>query len=116
MIAFVVLSLIKGGADTPSIIPDLPYCDYAYWGINAGMVVTCFAISICLTSLIKKNFKEKKRLNMFEGDKKDFIITPKIATKLMIVSMVAGILATMVGIGGGLVVLPILLSIGVPAL
>jgi uncharacterized membrane protein YfcA len=53
---------------------------------------------------------------MIDGNKKEFIITPKIATKLMIVSMVAGILAVMVGIGGGLVVLPILLSIGVPAL
>ena len=53
---------------------------------------------------------------MFVGDNKDFVITPKIATKLMIASIIAGILATMVGIGGGLVVLPILLSIGVPAL
>ena len=80
------------------------------------MVVASFAISICLTSLIKKNYKEKLELNMFVGDNKDFVITPKIATKLMIASIIAGILATMVGIGGGLVVLPILLSIGVPAL
>ena len=53
---------------------------------------------------------------MFDGNKKDFVITPKMATKLMVVSIVAGILATMVGIGGGLVVLPILLSLEVPGL
>ena len=53
---------------------------------------------------------------MFDEDNSNFVITPAIATKLLISSIVAGILATMVGIGGGLVVLPILLNIGVPSL
>ena len=44
------------------------------------------------------------------------MITPKIAVKLLISSVIAGMLATMVGIGGGLIILPILLSFGVPAL
>lgn len=34
----------------------------------------------------------------------------------MISSVVAGMLATMTGIGGGLIILPILLTLGVPAL
>jgi hypothetical protein len=34
----------------------------------------------------------------------------------VISSVVAGMLATMTGIGGGLIILPILLTLGVPAL
>jgi len=49
-------------------------------------------------------------------DDDDFVVTPDIATKLMIASLLAGTLAAMVGIGGGLVVLPILLTTGLPAL
>jgi len=44
--AFVLLSLAKGSDRNPSIVPDLTYCGFSYWGLNVGMVVVCFLISI----------------------------------------------------------------------
>jgi len=89
----------------------------SFWSVNFGVIVTVVVLELIIVSRIKLRHNKKIKLGMLDNlDDDDFVVTPDIATKLMIASLLAGTLAAMVGIGGGLVVLPILLTTGLPAL
>ena len=107
---------MKGGSDSDSIV-DFAYCKAGYWSINVGVVVICLIIDVLIVKNISLVYEKKKDVGMVQRKSKDyFVVTPDLATKLLICSFIAGILAAMVGIGGGLVVLPILLSTGLPSI
>jgi uncharacterized membrane protein YfcA len=65
--------------------------------------------------MLKREHQNRIKIG-YEYKTNDFKITPDIAGQLVKNSIIAGTLASMVGIGGGLVIVPLLLTIEVPTL
>jgi len=105
----IALAILRGTMSFPSPI-GVPYCGEQYWLLFVVGFVVCAACSVWNIKSIRAAQRVKKALNYVEKD--EFVITGKATTKLSILSLIAGVLAGMFGIGGGTVMSPTLLSLG----
>jgi uncharacterized membrane protein YfcA len=111
----VLLSLFRGTLNFHSLI-GLSYCGIGYW---LCLLVGVFVCIICFyfnQKLIREQIKLKQTLRYNSFIKEDeFQIKPQHISRLLILSLIAGILAGMFGIGGGTVMSPTLLGLGIKA-
>lgn len=112
MAALVLQNIMRGSAKMDSVI-GVETCSGSYWGIYAGFLA--IAVLMCLYGVIvaKSEFKEKKRIG-YNFAKGDVQWGTKITIILIAVSMTGGLLAAIVGIGGGVVYSPLFLELGIP--
>ncbi|KAG2388140.1 hypothetical protein C9374_000990 [Naegleria lovaniensis] len=105
------LSLLKGGHGTPSIIPSVTRCSVGYWILTALSFPLLGAMALGIIIYLLKKHERKVQLGyqFVEGDvhwnKYNVTIYP-------VACIGAGILASMLGIGGGMVKSPLLLILG----
>ena len=87
-------------------------CSVTYWGIYAAFIVLALSVSFYSTHSVKYEFDHKSSLGVdfFEGD---ILWGFKETLVLTLVSTVGGMLASIVGIGGGIIFGPLLLEFGV---
>lgn len=108
-----ILSLFRGSNNFDSII-GLSYCGVGYWGIYVLTLVLCLLIFFFNRSILKKNIQAKENFH-HEVAQGDFELSGESTKKLTSLSGLAGVLAGLLGIGGGMVMNPTLLSMGIPA-
>jgi len=108
-----ILSLFRGSNNFDSII-GLSYCGVGYWGIYILTLVFCLVIFFFNLSILKKNMKAKEHFH-HEVAQGDFELNDESTKKLTSLSGIAGVLAGLLGIGGGMVMNPTLLSMGIPS-
>lgn len=105
-----ITSLIKGSSHFPSII-NIENCSFVYW-----MIFFIYSmIVVLLTFLAIKSVIKSHRYREFIGynfNKYDIFWTYSIAVKFALYGFMSGCLSAMLGIGGGLVISPLLLEIG----
>jgi len=101
---------MKGSERFPSMI-NISYCGVGYWGLNLlSFCINFFFIKVLIDRYNKKDaIKEKLKYNFH---KNDYRITPKSTMNISLFSIIAGTLAGMLGIGGGMVINPLLLELG----
>ncbi len=100
-------SLIIGGKGIPSII-NLQSCSFTYWVIFLFCQLLCLFFSLVFYHQIKNNSRELVIQNFFDQKYKN----TKLMKNLFFTSYFAGILAGTLGLGGGLVINPVLLKQG----
>jgi len=105
-----MLIFVRGGKGADSIF-GVPFCGYAYWCVSLAAVVVLAAVSM-LTLRRLVNESKEKQLCGYEFADGDVVWTKIIGIKLAMVTLVAGVIAGLIGIGGGMVVGPILLELG----
>jgi len=108
-----LLSLFRGSQNFHSII-GLEYCGVGYWGVYVLTLIICILIFFLNRTLLRKNIQVKEHFN-YEAAKGDFELSDTSTKKLTILSGIAGVLAGLLGIGGGMVMNPMLLNMGIPA-
>lgn len=114
ILLFMVISLIdqviEGNAKIPSLI-GLRRCSFGYWFVFILQIGITVWFSLKMFELIINDYEEKKRnFPNYEDKKFDYICSHQ---KLILASGIsAGIIAGMMGIGGGMISTPLLLSMG----
>jgi uncharacterized membrane protein YfcA len=103
-----VLSLLKGGTTGQSIV-GVKACSVGYWFISITAIPLLIAISIGISYYLHKrhNFKE---MNGYIFQQGDIRWTRRNLVVMSVVSLVAGLLAGLLGIGGGMVFGPLMLE------
>ena len=106
----IIVTSFKGSHKFPSMI-GVTYCGTAYWSLNIAMFVICAAYIKVLIDRYTELDAKKVRLN-YIFHKSEYRISPKSAMQISFFSIIAGTLAGMLGIGGGMVINPLLLELG----
>ena len=92
-------------------------CSTGYWIIYIAFVVVVLTLSVICTMKARKETKAKRDLAARKDNvnwKGEVTWTGKETSLLILVSLFGGILAAIVGIGGGVVYSPLLLELGIP--
>jgi len=108
-----VLSVLKGGDDTSMPSPiGIPQCSISYWAISFAAFPLIFAIWSYMGARVVKetNNRQSAGLQRVAGDC-DW--SKKRVAVVGTVSFIAGIMASLLGVGGGLIKGPVLLELGI---
>lgn len=107
----VVLVLARGGKGAGSLV-GVEYCGPGYWGLSAFALVVLFLLSLYV---MQSNVEEttQKQACKYEFATGDIVWTRSTGVRLCLGTLFAGIVAGLIGIGGGMVIGPFLLDIGV---
>jgi len=110
LIFMMIMALLRGTNSFASII-DAPYCGIEYWLLFAATMVGCMIFSLFNILSVRSNLRIKDAAG-YVAKEKGFVLQEKHVGKLSILSLIAGVLAGMFGIGGGFIMGPILLTLG----
>lgn len=105
-----LLIFVRGGKGADSLF-GVPFCGVAYWFVSFIAMVILSTVSIVMLRRLVQESDEKKLCGYVfaEGD---VVWTRNNGIKLAMVTVLAGIVAGLIGIGGGMVIGPILLELG----
>jgi uncharacterized membrane protein YfcA len=112
LVSNVLVSLLRGSKKSKSIIGINP-CDVVGWLFVVIFVGVCATCTIYGIKTVNKEQTLKKKVGrgMVKGDVK---FERKIVTKLVIFALLGGWVSGALGLGGGAIFNPLLLSMGVP--
>jgi len=111
MLSFVIFMMIlKGSKDYGSPI-GLEYCETGYWMVFLLSLAGCYAFYLKGLQMVNQNLAIKRQYR-FRPDGNEFYLTPEIVNRFGMLSFIAGISAGLLGLGGGMVMSPLLLQFG----
>lgn len=110
-VTVVVLVLARGGKGAGSML-GISYCGTGYWMLSFLALVVLFSLSLRVMFENVNMALEKQRCK-YEFATGDIVWTKNTAMKLCFGTVMAGVVAGLIGIGGGMVIGPFLLDIGV---
>ena len=87
-------------------------CSSAYWILMFAFLIIVLFYDYYIINHIETEFSYRKIIN-FPYDERDIIWTKPTIIKLAFIGLVAGFVAGVIGIGGGVVLGPILLDLGI---
>lgn len=109
-IGLLLTSFVKGSDHYPSIL-GIESCSVTYWFIYLLYLPFALILTIIIAKKIKNEYEYKKAIN-YPFNKQDIKWDLKLFIKFPLLSCFSGCLAGMLGIGGGLILAPVLLEIG----
>jgi len=104
-----LLIFVRGGKGANSIF-GVPFCGVAYWNVSAIAIISLSGMSMLMLRRLIDESREKQNCG-YQFAEGDVIWTKTNGTKLALVALLAGVIAGLIGIGGGMVVGPILLEL-----
>lgn len=112
LISNVLVSLFRGSKKAPSII-GIDQCSVPGWLFVVAFVGVCTACTIFGIKIVNREQALKKKVGrgLVKGDVK---FETKIVSKLVIFALLGGWVSGALGLGGGAIFNPLLLSMGVP--
>ena len=113
IILLVVQNIVRGTVRTPSIV-GISLCSTPYWMVYALFFVVVLLITL---SISKKEMKDcaHKKLMHYHFAEGDFKWGKSETLYLVIECFIGGVLAAIVGVGGGVIFSPLMLDLGLPA-
>lgn len=106
-------SLVRGSINNPSIF-GIEKCSFLDWGTMVMYVIVCIMIVCC--AIRQVSWEQEIRIKYGRGlEAGDIELKPSNILILIIGSIFGGFASGALGMGGGLVFNPLLLSMGVPA-
>lgn len=109
-VLIIIDQLLEGNSRLPSFVGVIR-CSYVYWLIFIGYI----AISILLIKIayfmVKSHLAKRKRIDPEFKDEKMANLSDNVV-KVVCIAIVAGIISSMVGIGGGMITNPLFASLG----
>jgi len=111
MLTFNLFMLIIRGSKTSESLIGVDYCQTGYWILFILGLAGCYLFYRKGSRTVQKRLEIKKRYN-FKPKEGEFSISPENMNKIASLSIVTGIAAGLLGIGGGMVMSPFLLQLG----
>ncbi|KAF4707298.1 hypothetical protein FOZ63_000071, partial [Perkinsus olseni] len=109
----ILLLLLRGGKGTESVIPDaVPYCGWAYWTLSAVVMAWLILFGLCMGRSAVMDSAAKATVN-YPFVPGDVIWAYPSFIFYSLATFAAGIMAGLLGIGGGMVLGPLMLNLGV---
>jgi uncharacterized membrane protein YfcA len=105
-----VVSLLKGSGKSPSIV-GVVECSTWYWILTSIQYPVLFGISVCVAAYMHYQYRQKVKLD-YQFEQGDIQWKLKNAIFLPIMFLSAGLVAGLLGIGGGIITGPLLLELG----
>lgn len=105
-------SILKGGKRFPSIIPGIEPCGVWYWTIEVCVIPILLGISIIYGVYLRRRYQYKVLLG-YKFLKGDIQWTIRNSILIPLICLSAGVLAGLLGLGGGMVIGPVFLELGV---
>ena len=112
LIGLVILTLLRGNSRVDSIA-GVESCSALSFVLLAMLILFMVGATVINIILVKKEYKQKTK-NGYEFIEGDLQWTPKLLTQFMLAAVIAGFIAGCVGLGGGVIFNPLLLSFKVP--
>ena len=112
LIATILQTLFRGGKGNPSII-HLGKCSGGYWGVLIGFVVVAVVATLYSVYYLRREYDRKTACG-YVFHESDLKFTSKITILLCLIAFIGGVMAAIVGIGGGVIFNPMLLEFGLP--
>ncbi|XP_049849411.1 uncharacterized protein LOC126318632 [Schistocerca gregaria] len=114
---FLILSLsiawalvVSGKSDKS--IAHVDRCSPLYWGLHGLFLFVFSVVTLRIAVVMYKNYRKKVRFN-FQFQDSDIRWNIKHLIATIIVGLASGILASLLGIGGGMVITPLMLELKV---
>jgi len=111
--ALILMNLFLGSSSKPSII-GVKNCSPIYWFIYALFLVICFATTAIAIYIAKKEQSLKQEFDNVNIVASDLIFNCKNTIVLLNLAFWGGLLAGALGLGGGVIFNPVLLTLGLP--
>lgn len=112
LLLFVLFMILLRGSKSLDSVLGVDYCGFGYWFVYFLGLAGCGYAYYKAAEMINYN-NEVKRRNNYQGDKNEFRVTPEIMKRVTPSSLLAGLLAGLLGLGGGTVMGPMLIQLGV---
>ena len=109
--SLILVSLFRGTKRSPSIV-GITRCSAGDWIVFILFILAIIAVSIFSSVFLMLNHKRKVK-HGYEFVKGDMKWTPVKIASLIGIAFIAGLLASMLGLGGGVVFNPLLLELGI---
>jgi len=106
-----IVSLLKGSSKGPSIVGVQP-CSTGYWLLTLLAFPPLIMFTVAYGwYLIRRDYLKRDLCYPFKLG--DIRWSPKVTLKIGSVSFLSGVLASLLGIGGGMIISPVMLELGV---
>ena len=106
----VAVVFLRGGSSMPSII-GAKKCNSKDWAVFGGYLICIVLVSVLCSSVVKKEQKLKESCN-WNYSKFEKKFSNKFLMSGNLIGFVTGFLSANIGIGGGTVLIPVMMSFG----
>lgn len=113
MLALVLLNLAKPTKSRPSPI-NIELCGAGFWSMYAAFLVFCALMTIIAIYIVKKEQNLKIKYGRVGMADSDIELSKKNLLALLCLGFFGGAIAGALGMGGGVIYNPILLTLGMP--
>ena len=115
LILLILVNFCIGSAERKSIITGVEQCDAAYWMIQVIFVVFCVLFTVIAVRVAQNDQALKIKFGGINFTTSDILYNDKkILTRLLVLGFAGGLVAGSLGLGGGSIYNPALLSMGTP--
>ena len=111
----ILLNLVLGSSSRKSII-GIKNCSPAYWGIYAGFLAICILTTALAIWLAKSEQQLKVKYGNVNIVKSDILLNKKTISAIVLLGFFGGLISGALGLGGGVIFNPCLLTLGLPPL
>lgn len=109
-IATTVISLLRDDKELDDEL-GIVKCSFIDWFLLALQFIVCLSFSFLAIKLLSRQYEEKQRCG-YGFHSSDFDFSRKGAMKLSGIAFVVGTFGSSLGIGGGMIIVPVLLELG----
>ena len=113
MFILVLVNLAKPTKSRPSPI-GMELCSVSYWAMYSGLIIFCALMTVIAIYITKKEQNLKIKYGRVGMADSDIVFTKKNLLILLCLGFFGGLVAGALGMGGGVIYNPILLSMGLP--
>ncbi|CAM6127273.1 unnamed protein product [Calypogeia fissa] len=108
-VAFFAVQVLRGGENSLSIL-GIPSCGWAYWLLTVTQVPLALGLTAWTVIRLHAAHPSKEDPEAIQED--DFVLKPESCTLFAWIALVAGLLGGLLGIGGGMIINPMFLAVG----
>ena len=113
LLLLILMNLFLGSSTRPSLI-GVKNCSSAYWVIYGLFIAACFVATAVAVIIAKKEQSLKQEFGNVNIVASDIILDKKTLITLLNLGFWGGLLSGALGLGGGTIFNPVLLSLGLP--
>ena len=113
MFVLVLVNLAKPTKSRSSPI-GMELCSVSYWAMYSGLIIFCALMTVIAIYITKKEQNLKIKYGRVGMANSDIVFTKKNLLILLCLGFFGGLVAGALGMGGGVIYNPILLSMGLP--
>ncbi|BBN02930.1 uncharacterized protein MPTK1_2g19400 [Marchantia polymorpha subsp. ruderalis] len=113
-LAFFSVQVLRGGkSDSPSVL-GFEKCGIGYWALTSTQIPLALILTAWTINQLRQyhGAPNKDNAKVYDIQEEGYVLGPDSATLFPWMALVAGVLGGMLGIGGGMIINPLLFSVG----